>query len=114
MNIYSFKFVYIYLDSDPDFSLIAAVAAIYHPKVYREESRLCDCKFDSFFPTYCCLLQNCKFIGIMTICILQGLHTVCGAGDAKSRNGIGIHMYTCNTSMVDRSVCIYVQIYPIM
>uniref|UniRef100_A0A8C8CGK9 Homogentisate 1,2-dioxygenase n=1 Tax=Oncorhynchus tshawytscha TaxID=74940 RepID=A0A8C8CGK9_ONCTS len=32
----------------------------------------------------------------------QGLHTLCGAGDTKSRNGIGIHMFTCNTSMVDR------------
>ncbi|KAI4797530.1 hypothetical protein KUCAC02_025017 [Chaenocephalus aceratus] len=33
---------------------------------------------------------------------VAGLHTLCGAGDAKSRNGIGIHMFTCNTSMVDR------------
>uniref|UniRef100_A0A4W6FAU3 Homogentisate 1,2-dioxygenase n=1 Tax=Lates calcarifer TaxID=8187 RepID=A0A4W6FAU3_LATCA len=33
---------------------------------------------------------------------VAGLHTVCGAGDAKSRNGISIHVYTCNTSMVDR------------
>uniref|UniRef100_A0AAX7W8A2 Homogentisate 1,2-dioxygenase n=1 Tax=Astatotilapia calliptera TaxID=8154 RepID=A0AAX7W8A2_ASTCA len=33
---------------------------------------------------------------------VAGLHTVCGAGDAKSRNGIGVHVYTCNTSMVDR------------
>uniref|UniRef100_A0A673BDB4 Homogentisate 1,2-dioxygenase n=1 Tax=Sphaeramia orbicularis TaxID=375764 RepID=A0A673BDB4_9TELE len=33
---------------------------------------------------------------------VAGLHTICGAGDAKSRNGIGIHIYTCNTSMVDR------------
>uniref|UniRef100_A0A3B5KHN3 Homogentisate 1,2-dioxygenase n=1 Tax=Takifugu rubripes TaxID=31033 RepID=A0A3B5KHN3_TAKRU len=30
-----------------------------------------------------------------------GLHTICGAGDAKSRNGIGVHIYTCNASMVD-------------
>uniref|UniRef100_A0A8C6UR79 Homogentisate 1,2-dioxygenase n=1 Tax=Neogobius melanostomus TaxID=47308 RepID=A0A8C6UR79_9GOBI len=33
---------------------------------------------------------------------VSGLNTICGAGDAKSRNGIGIHMYTCNTSMTDR------------
>uniref|UniRef100_A0A673ZXN4 Homogentisate 1,2-dioxygenase n=1 Tax=Salmo trutta TaxID=8032 RepID=A0A673ZXN4_SALTR len=33
---------------------------------------------------------------------VTGLHTLCGAGDTKSRNGIGIHMFTCNTSMVDR------------
>ncbi|RXN25787.1 homogentisate 1,2-dioxygenase [Labeo rohita] len=33
---------------------------------------------------------------------ISGLHTVCGAGDSKSRNGIAIHMYTCNTSMIDK------------
>uniref|UniRef100_A0A8B9KGG1 Homogentisate 1,2-dioxygenase n=1 Tax=Astyanax mexicanus TaxID=7994 RepID=A0A8B9KGG1_ASTMX len=33
---------------------------------------------------------------------VSGLHTVCGAGDSKSRNGIGVHMYTCNTSMIDK------------
>ncbi|XP_037312125.2 homogentisate 1,2-dioxygenase [Pungitius pungitius] len=33
---------------------------------------------------------------------VAGLQTVCGAGDAKSRDGIGIHVYTCNTSMVNR------------
>lgn len=43
------------------------------------------------------------------VATLQGLHTVCGAGDARSRNGIGIHVYTCNTSMVDRCPCICVQ-----
>ncbi|KAG8429947.1 hypothetical protein GDO86_018787, partial [Hymenochirus boettgeri] len=36
---------------------------------------------------------------------VSGLHTVCGAGDARSRNGIAIHMYTANTSMIDR--CLY-------
>lgn len=44
-------------------------------------------------------------IWILHICTLQGLHTVCGAGDAKSRIGIGIHVFTCNTSMIDRCVC---------
>lgn len=33
---------------------------------------------------------------------VSGLHTVCGAGDTKSRNGIAIHIYTCNTSMTDK------------
>ncbi|MCJ8745883.1 hypothetical protein PDJAM_G00135410 [Pangasius djambal] len=33
---------------------------------------------------------------------VEGLHTICGAGDSKSRNGIAIHIYTCNTSMIDR------------
>nr|AAG17116.1 homogentisate 1,2-dioxygenase [Danio rerio] len=33
---------------------------------------------------------------------VSGLHTVCGAGDSKSRNGIAIHMYSCNTSMTDK------------
>ncbi|KAI1891279.1 hypothetical protein AGOR_G00142140 [Albula goreensis] len=33
---------------------------------------------------------------------VMGLHTVCGAGDPKARNGIAIHVYTCNTSMIDR------------
>uniref|UniRef100_A0A674EQ15 Homogentisate 1,2-dioxygenase n=1 Tax=Salmo trutta TaxID=8032 RepID=A0A674EQ15_SALTR len=34
----------------------------------------------------------------------QGLHTLCGAGDTKSRNGISIHMFTCNTS-TNTQVC---------
>uniref|UniRef100_A0A3Q3DYB6 Homogentisate 1,2-dioxygenase n=1 Tax=Hippocampus comes TaxID=109280 RepID=A0A3Q3DYB6_HIPCM len=33
---------------------------------------------------------------------VAGLHTICGAGDAKSRSGIGIHVYTCNTSMMNK------------
>ncbi|CAB3379020.1 Hypothetical predicted protein [Cloeon dipterum] len=36
---------------------------------------------------------------------VQGLHTVCGAGDPKARNGIAIHVYLCNTSMVN--LCFY-------
>uniref|UniRef100_A0A6Q2Y4F2 Homogentisate 1,2-dioxygenase n=1 Tax=Esox lucius TaxID=8010 RepID=A0A6Q2Y4F2_ESOLU len=35
---------------------------------------------------------------------VTGLHTICGAGDTKTRNGISIHMFTCNTSMIDRYV----------
>lgn len=30
---------------------------------------------------------------------VAGLHTVCGAGDARSRHGLAIHMYLCNASM---------------
>lgn len=44
----------------------------------------------------------------LSVCMLQGLHTICGAGDTKSRNGIAIHVYTCNSSMIDRWVCVYV------
>ena len=44
-----------------------------------------------------------------SVCVWQGLHTLCGAGDAKSRNGIAIHMFTCNTSMMDR--CAYLGHY---
>ncbi|KAK6170236.1 hypothetical protein SNE40_018678 [Patella caerulea] len=36
---------------------------------------------------------------------VQGLSTICGAGDAKSRHGIAIYVYTCNTSMGDK--CFY-------
>ncbi|XP_050004702.1 homogentisate 1,2-dioxygenase isoform X1 [Alexandromys fortis] len=34
-----------------------------------------------------------------------GLHTLCGAGDIKSNNGLAIHIFLCNTSMEDR--CFY-------
>ncbi len=30
---------------------------------------------------------------------VSGLRTVSGAGDPKSRNGIAIHIYTCNKNM---------------
>ncbi|CAB3246874.1 unnamed protein product [Arctia plantaginis] len=30
---------------------------------------------------------------------VAGLHTVCGAGDARSRHGLAIHVFLCNTSM---------------
>jgi len=36
---------------------------------------------------------------------VQGLHTVCGAGDSKARNGIAIHVYLCNNSM--NNACLY-------
>ena len=40
------------------------------------------------------------------VCVcVQGLSTVCGAGDPKTRNGISIHIYACNRSMGDK--CFY-------
>ncbi|GAB1606984.1 homogentisate 1,2-dioxygenase-like [Argonauta hians] len=36
---------------------------------------------------------------------VQGLSTLCGAGDPRSRHGIAIHIYTCNTSMENK--CFY-------
>lgn len=35
----------------------------------------------------------------------QGLCTVCGAGDPKSRNGVAVHVYGCTKSMKDK--CFY-------
>nr|XP_018666819.1 homogentisate 1,2-dioxygenase-like [Ciona intestinalis]XP_026689574.1 homogentisate 1,2-dioxygenase-like [Ciona intestinalis]XP_026689575.1 homogentisate 1,2-dioxygenase-like [Ciona intestinalis] len=34
---------------------------------------------------------------------IDSLSTVCGAGDAKSRNGIAIHIYCCNSSMDNKA-----------
>lgn len=36
-----------------------------------------------------------------TSCFLQGLTTICGAGDPKGRHGVCIYVYTCNTSMAE-------------
>lgn len=30
---------------------------------------------------------------------IQGINTVCGAGNPSTRNGLAIHVYLCNTSM---------------
>ncbi|XP_008545920.1 homogentisate 1,2-dioxygenase [Microplitis demolitor] len=30
---------------------------------------------------------------------VEGLHTLCGAGDSRSRHGVAIHIYLCNASM---------------
>lgn len=32
---------------------------------------------------------------------IDGLKTMAGSGDAAARNGLGIHVYTCNASMED-------------
>ncbi|CAL1538029.1 unnamed protein product [Lymnaea stagnalis] len=36
---------------------------------------------------------------------LEGLATICGAGDPKARNGIAIYIYTCNKTMENK--CLY-------
>uniref|UniRef100_A0A0B6Z789 Homogentisate 1,2-dioxygenase n=1 Tax=Arion vulgaris TaxID=1028688 RepID=A0A0B6Z789_9EUPU len=36
---------------------------------------------------------------------VEGLATICGAGDPKSRNGIAIYVYTCNKPMTNK--CLY-------
>ncbi|XP_046405925.1 homogentisate 1,2-dioxygenase isoform X2 [Ischnura elegans] len=41
----------------------------------------------------------------MEINFVEGLRTVCGAGDPKSRHGIAIHFYLCNSSM--KNCCMY-------
>jgi homogentisate 1,2-dioxygenase len=34
---------------------------------------------------------------------VDGLNTICGAGDVKGRHGIAIHIYVCNISMENRA-----------
>lgn len=34
---------------------------------------------------------------------VDGLHTIAGAGDSRSRHGLAVHIYTCNSSMVDKA-----------
>ena len=36
---------------------------------------------------------------------LEGLHTVCGAGDPRTRHGLAVHVYACNADMDDK--CFY-------
>lgn len=35
---------------------------------------------------------------------VDGLHTVCGAGDPATRSGLAIHVYVCNASMENRAM----------
>lgn len=35
------------------------------------------------------------------VTFVEGLHTVCGAGDTRTRHGLAIHIYLCNISMED-------------
>lgn len=32
---------------------------------------------------------------------IEGLNTICGAGDPKTKQGLAIHIYSCNSSMND-------------
>ncbi|XP_050297256.1 homogentisate 1,2-dioxygenase isoform X2 [Anthonomus grandis grandis] len=34
---------------------------------------------------------------------IQGLKTVCGAGDPKTKHGLAVHIYACNHSMLNRA-----------
>ena len=36
---------------------------------------------------------------------VDGLHTLCGAGDPRTRTGVAVHIFLCNTSMMDK--CFY-------
>jgi homogentisate 1,2-dioxygenase len=36
---------------------------------------------------------------------VDGLNTICGAGDPRTRSGITVYVYTCNASMINR--CLY-------
>lgn len=36
---------------------------------------------------------------------VQGLKTIAGNGDATTKEGLAIHMYTANTSMTNRAFC---------
>lgn len=36
---------------------------------------------------------------------VQGLRTVCGAGDPRTRHGLAVHVYACNAAMKDK--CFY-------
>ena len=35
---------------------------------------------------------------------VQGLRTLCGAGHPSCRNGLSVHIYTCNASMDNKSM----------
>lgn len=36
---------------------------------------------------------------------VEGLSTICGAGDPKLKQGLAIHVYVCNSDMRNRSFC---------
>lgn len=38
---------------------------------------------------------------------VEGLKTICGAGDVQTRNGIGIYTFSCNTSMTENKRAVY-------
>ncbi|XP_055706109.1 homogentisate 1,2-dioxygenase isoform X2 [Phlebotomus papatasi] len=38
-----------------------------------------------------------------TVDFVDGFHTICGAGDARGRHGVAVHVYLCNAPMVNRA-----------
>lgn len=42
--------------------------------------------------------------GVRAHDFVDGLRTVCGAGDPASRNGLAVHIYTANASMMKRAL----------
>ncbi|XP_001988070.2 homogentisate 1,2-dioxygenase [Drosophila grimshawi] len=38
------------------------------------------------------------------VTFVEGIHTVCGAGDARVRHGLAVHIYLCNVSMNDSAL----------
>ncbi|XP_075750672.1 homogentisate 1,2-dioxygenase-like [Rhipicephalus microplus] len=42
--------------------------------------------------------------GKASVDFADGLNTVCGAGDARTRHGVAIHVYCCNISMKDKAM----------
>ena len=45
-----------------------------------------------------------KWICVVNISkwFIQGISTVCGAGDPRCRSGCVVYVYTCNSSMKDK------------
>lgn len=35
---------------------------------------------------------------------VEGLHTLCGAGQPTTRNGMAVHIYTCNKPMENKAM----------
>ena len=35
---------------------------------------------------------------------VQGLRTICGAGQPATRNGLAVHIYTCNVGMENKAM----------
>ncbi|KAL3261053.1 hypothetical protein MRX96_046194 [Rhipicephalus microplus] len=42
--------------------------------------------------------------GKASVDFVDGLNTVCGAGDARTRHGVAVHVYCCNISMKDKAM----------
>ncbi|KAK2508542.1 hypothetical protein MC885_000198, partial [Smutsia gigantea] len=42
---------------------------------------------------------------------VTGLHTLCGAGDIRSNNGLAVHIFLCNTSMGNRGMRFSIDVF---